>query len=222
MSSYFNRVPNFEYVSRTAQTKSISDYVEVKNLFKRAKLREDIEQNLSFYQAYNIIGDERPDQVAAKIYNDENLDWVVLLANNILNVQTEWPLPQLAFDKYVLEKYGSYENLYSTHHYETTEVRNSSGFTIVPAGLTVQQSYSVSYYDDGLGSVQTASNFAVPITNYEYEIRIENDKRQIFIIKPAYLNIVLDDMDQIMSYKEGSTQYVSESLKRADNIRLYE
>jgi hypothetical protein len=61
----------------------------------------------------------------------------------------------------------------------------------------------------------------VPITNYEYEERLENNKRNIFLLKPRYLNVVFDDLDEMMVYEKGSTQYVSETLKRGDNIRLY-
>ena len=116
---YFRQIPNFDYVSRTAQNKAISDYIPVKNLFKKGKLREDIFGNLNFFTKYQIIGDERPDNVAFKFYEDETLDWVVLLSNNIVNVQTEWPLPQTSFDSVMLEKYESYANLNATHHYET-------------------------------------------------------------------------------------------------------
>ena len=86
---YFRQVPNFEYVDRTTEYSAITDSVPVKNLFKRGKLREDIFGNLSFFEKYQIQGDDRPDNVAYKVYGDETLDWVVLLSNNILNVQTE-------------------------------------------------------------------------------------------------------------------------------------
>jgi hypothetical protein len=110
---YFKNVPDFEYVNRDPNNQEISNYAKVKNLFKRAKIREDIFKNLSFFENYEIVGDERPDNVAYKFYRDETLDWVVLLANNILNIQSEWPLPQNAFTKILLEKYGSYDNLYN-------------------------------------------------------------------------------------------------------------
>ena len=133
---YFRQVPDFEYVNRNPNSQDISNYIQVKNLFKRGKLRPDIFGNLNFFTKYKIIGDERPDNVAYKIYGDETLDWVVLLSNNILNVQTEWPLPQTSFDQVLLEKYGSYESLYSgIHHYETVEIKNSYGITVLPAGL---------------------------------------------------------------------------------------
>jgi hypothetical protein len=221
MSSYFQRVPDFNYVSRLPDSK-IGDYIRVKNLFKKGKLREDIFQNVAFFEKYKIVGDDRPDNVAFEVYDDSSLDWVVLLSNNILNIQSEWPLPQTDFDRFVLDKYGDYNTLYNgIHHYETIEIKNTQGVTIVPAGLQVDSSYSVSYYDFFTDLQVTTGNLATPITNYEYEEKVENDKRNIFILKSRYLNIVFDDMEEIMQYKKGSTQYVSESLKTGDNIKLY-
>lgn len=221
MSSYFQRVPDFNYVSRLPDSK-IGDYVRVKNLFKKGKLREDIFQNLAFFEKYKIVGDDRPDNVAFEVYDDSSLDWVILLSNNILNIQSEWPLPQTDFDRFVLDKYGDYDTLYNgIHHYETIEVKNTQEVTIVPAGLQVESSYSVSYYDFFTDLQVTTGNLATPITNYEYEEKVDNDKRNIFILKSRYLNIVFDDMEEIMQYKKGSTQYVSESLKTGDNIKLY-
>ena len=338
MASYFRQVPNFEYVSRTAGEQNISDYIEVKNLFKRGKLREDIFGNLSFFTKYKIIGDERPDNVAYKVYNDETLDWVVLITNNVLNIQSEWPLTQQAFDKVMFEKYGDYETLYGgIHHYETTGIVNSNGVTVLPEKLRVPNtwntngnfievnntkigqifsgngvaptttvtvtvnngiyglsvgsqvtinnvvekvyngtfvvtsalipfgdgravsftyeltstpnvatptladprteevlltiespngtgnSYYYEYYDDGLGySVQIPrDSFVRTVTNFEYENELEENKRNIFILKPRYLNVVFNDMDDLMPYKKGGTQFLSPTLKRGNNIRLY-
>ena len=221
MSNYFSQVPEFDYVSRLPGA-NIGDYIRVKNLFKKGKIREDIFQNLSFFEKYKIIGNDRPDNVAFEIYEDSKLDWVVLLSNNILNIQTEWPLPQTDFDRFVLDKYDDYDTLYNgIHHYETEEVKNSRGVTIVPAGLQVDSSYSVSYYDFFIEQQITTGNISIPITNYEYEEKVENDKRNIFLLKKDYVGIVLNDMEEIMEYKEGSSQYVSETLKRGDNIRLF-
>jgi hypothetical protein len=221
MSNYFRQVPEFEYVSRLPDAK-IGDYIRVKNLFKKGKIREDIFQNLAFFEKYKIVGDDRPDNVAFEVYEDSKLDWIVLLSNNVLNVQSEWPLPQTDFDRFVLDKYGDYDTLYNgIHHYETEEVKNSQGVTIVPAGLQVDSSYSVSYYDFFIEQQITIENIAIPVTNYEYEEKIDDSKRNIFLLKKDYVGIVLNDIEEIMEYKEGSSQFVNETLKRADNIRLY-
>ena len=221
MASYFRQVPDFNYVSRLPDAK-ISDYIRVKNFFKKGKLREDIFKNLAFFEKYSIIGDERPDNVAFKFYNEETLDWVVLLSNNILNIQSEWPLPQTDFDRFLLNKYDDYNTLYNgIHHYETEEVKSSNRVTIVPAGLQVDPIYSVNYYDNILRQQIQTGNIAIPITNYEYENKLNEDKRNIFILKGSYLSVIFNDMDEIMPYKKGATQYISDTLKEGDNIRLY-
>jgi len=221
MSNYFNRLPDFEYVSRLPDAQ-ISDYITVKNLFKKGKLREDIFQDLAFFTKYQIKGNDRPDNVAFEIYGDSSLDWLVLTCNNVINIQTEWPLPQQQFDNYLLDKYGDYNTLYNgIHHHETVEVKNSQGVVIVPAGLQVESNYSVSYYDFITDLQVTRNNIVEPVTNLVYEERLEDAKRNIFLLKPRFLNVVLDDLEDMMTYRQGSSQYMTETLKRADNIRLY-
>ena len=220
MSNYFSRLPDFEYVSRLPDAK-ISDYIRVKNLFKKGVLREDIFQDLAFFTKYDIKGNDRPDNVSFDVYGRSDLDWLVLTANNIINVQTEWPMSQADFDRYLLDKYGTYEKMNATHHHETIEIKNTDGVTIVAAGLRVESDFSVNYFDHKLQQVVTANSITTEVTNYQYEEKLENEKRHIFILKPFYLNVVLDDLEEMMLYEKGSTQYQSETLKRADNIRLY-
>ena len=221
MASYFRNIPDFEYVSRTSDTKNISEYQKVKNLFKRGKLKNDIFNDLTYFTKYQIIGDERPDNVAYNVYNDETLDWVILLANNITNIQTEWPLDHQSYYNFLIDKYGSEEAIHAVHHYETIEVRDTNRTIIVPEGLKVPQDYSIEFYDEELESYTTMSNITLEITNYTYENNIEDEKRNIYALKPAYLNIILNDMEESMLYKEGSTQYLSETLVKGENIRLY-
>ena len=223
MSSYFKQVPDFDYVSRLPDAK-ISDYITVKNLFKRGKLADDIFQDLTVFTKYEIKGDDRPDNVANEVYDDPDLDWVVLLSNNIINIQSEWPMIQREFDRYLLDKYETYEKLNDVHHYETIECKNIAGAVIVPKGLWVESDYSVTYYDwyARVEITKSSSDIVVSITNYEYEDNLENEKRNIYLLKPAYLNVVKDELKELMQYKKGSTQYVDKTLKIAENIRLYQ
>ena len=219
---YFRQVPNFQYVDRSPGDQTISNYIEVKNLFKKAKLRDDIFSDLSFFTKYSILGDERPDNVAYKFYNDSTLDWIILLSNNVINVQTEWPLSQQGFYNYLIDKYGSEEVFNEVHHYETIQVNNTSGAIIVRAGLKVPSDYSVSYFDVNNGQTMNYRNITVEVSNYDYEEKIQNDKRNIFVLKPNYLNLIFNDLEDIMPYKKGSTQYVNATLKKGDNIRLFQ
>ena len=223
MSNYFSYVPDFEYVSRLPDAK-ISDYITVKNLFKRGELRSDIFQDLATFEKYQIIGDDRPDNVANKFYQDSDLDWLVLICNNIINVQTEWPLMQRDFERFLLDKYETHAALEDVHHYETQEIKNSKGVVMLEKGLEVESDMTFSYYDWWLDEQQniTNANTVTAVTNYQYEEKIEDAKRNIYLLKVAYLHLVIDDLEELMTYKKGSTQYIDGTLKQGQNIRLYQ
>ena len=222
---YFRQLPNFEYVNRTSSKdgKSEGDYTTVKNLFKKGKLRDDIFQDATFFTKYTIEGDDRPDNVANKIYGDPLLDWVVLLSNNVINIQSEWPLSQADFNTYLTEKYDSDTEIFSgIHHYEANEVKTTQDVVVIPSKMRVGAGQSVTYFDYGIKQQVTGTDIALPVANYTNEAKINDDKRNIFILKPIYLNIVFDDMEDIMRYKKGSTQYVNRTLVRGENSRLYD
>jgi hypothetical protein len=130
-------------------------------------------------------------------------------------------MTQFDLENYLLEKYVTYDNINAIHHYETTEVKNSLGSIITSAGLQVDSDFSVSFYDDQIEGMTTVFP-VVSVTNYEYEENLQNDRRNIFILKSRFLNIVKDDLEEMMEYKKGSTQYMNGTLKRADNIRLFQ
>jgi len=221
MSNYFSYLPNLEYVNRIPSEQNISSYTEVKNLFKRVKLSNKLFQDLTNFTKYQIVGDERPDNVANKIYNNPNYDWIVLLSNNIINIQDEWPMSNRTFELYMNKKYGvtNYDNI---HHYESIEVKDSSNnYTVLKKGLEVPSDYSITFYDGALGRMSTVTNTNVGVTNYEYESKIQDDKRNIFLLKPELIQTVIRDIKSLMEYKDGSTQFVTRSLVKADNINLF-
>ena len=220
---YFRYIPDFDYVSRLPKAQNISDYIRVKNLFKRTKISEEIFSDLTFFSKYQIITDERPDNVAFKVYGDSNLDWMILLANNIINVQQEWPLEHNSYYDYLIGKYGSDAALQNIHHYETQEIKNSVGKVVVPKGLEVPSTFSITYFDTGLRVEQTVStNIVTEITNQVYEDRLNDDKRNINIIKPKFIGLVIEEMEKLMKYQKGSTQYVSKNVVKGENIRIYD
>jgi len=221
MSNYFSYLPNFEYVNRIPSEQNISSYTEVKNLFKRVRLNDKLFQDLTNFTKYQIVGDERPDNVANKIYNNSNYDWIILLSNNIINIQDEWPMTNRTFELYMNKKYGvtNYDNI---HHYESIEVKDSSNnYTVLKKGLEVPSDYSITFYDGALGRMSTVTNTNVGVSNYEYESRIQDDKRSIFLLRSDLIQTVIRDIKKLMAYKEGSTQFVNKSLVKANNINLF-
>ena len=218
---YFRYVPDFNYVSRLEGKKNINDYEVTKNLFKRVKIKSEIFNDLTYFTKYKIVGDDRPDNVSYEIYGTTDYDWLILLSNNIINVGSEWPLTQESFVNYMTRKYGAEENFYKPHHYETVEVKDSVGRIIVRPGLQVPKDYTIRYYDSGLDAQISTTNIVKEYSNYEYEIDIQDNNRNIFVIKREYIGVVLDDIERIMPYKQGSTQYRADNLVQGDNIRLY-
>ena len=122
--TYFRQLPDFDYVNRTSENRNISAYETVKNIFKRAKISDDIFSDLTFFTKYKIVGDDRPDNVANKFYDDPRLDWIVLLSNNIMNVQTEWPMTQSDYYDFLIDKYGDEATINKVHHHRCTGVRS--------------------------------------------------------------------------------------------------
>ena len=102
------------------------------------------------------------------------------------------------------------------------KVKNSQEKVIVPKGLEVNETFSITYYDAGLGTEQIASGITDAITNKEYEERINDNKRNIFLIKPRFVGLIIEEMENVMPYPKGSTQYISPTVVKGENIRIYD
>lgn len=215
--AYFDLFPNVELPSFSSKRNSNYDTIVVKNLFKRGKVREDIFQSVAAFNKFRVVGDDRPDNVAFEIYGDEELDWVVLLSNNIINIRDEWPMSQYDFQRYLDNKYDPVQ-LGQVHHYETKEIRNPNGFILLQGGLVVDADFTFSY---SYNSVDYNINEVISVSNLQYEIDKNDDKRSIYVIRPEYVSTVISDMREIMSYSDSS-QYVNRKLKKGDNLRIIE
>jgi hypothetical protein len=218
MSNYFSQVPNFEYISRINERKSNSDFIKVKNLFRRAIIREDLFTDFMAFTKYKINGDMRPDAVAYEVYGDEDLDWVILISNNIINVRDEWPLTQNDFNNYLIEKYGNEGAIDEIKHYETIEVKDSKGKIFVPEGKIVDSTYKVRFLDSGTNRI-TEVNPVSGISYRTYEQKLQDDKRNINILESGYLAQVIDDIETVLDY-EQSSEYITPTLKRGSNPNL--
>ena len=216
---YFSYFSNLELPSFTDGRNSSYDYVTVKNLFRRGKIREDFFQNATVFDKYSITGDERPDEVANKVYGSPLLDWVVLISNNVINIRDEWPMGQTDFNNYLDDKY-SQDQLNEIHHYETRELKDATGSVLLSSGLVVDQSY-IFMYTDLYGDLQTlsGSDVVTSVSYFDYEQTKNDDKRSIFILRPEYLQTVIDDMRDIMTYTDSS-QYIDKRTKKGANVRI--
>ena len=214
-NSYFRQLPNLDYPSLRNDRNSAYDYQVVKNIFKRAVLRDDIFDEVTAFTKYSVQGDERPDQVAYQFYNDSGLDWVILATNNIVHVRDEWPMGNQDFLTYLNAKYTEAQ-LANIHHYETKIIRDSSGTLIQPEGKTVPAGYTVNFLDNGvLRSESSLTSFSF----LEHETNLNDAKRDINILKVEYLGLFLENFADIMEYKP-SNQFVTDKLNKTENPRL--
>lgn len=212
--TYFREVSDLLYQSQQPNRNSSYDYARVKNLFRRAKIRDDFFKNVTAFTKYKIIGEERPEQIAQKLYGSSTYDWIVLISNNIINIRTEWPLSDSEFSDYLERKYTQTE-LLEPHHYETTAVIDSRGKLILPAGKIVDSNFSITYYD----GLSVTKNPVKMVSVYEYEIQQNDKKRNIYVLRNRYLQTAIDDMKRIMSYG-FSSQYVNDSTKKGESLRV--
>ena len=214
---YFKELPNIQYQSFLEDSLSTQDYLVVKNLFRRNKLRDDLQSVFTIFNKYEIVEGARPDTVAEEYYGSAELDWVVLMTAGILNVRDEWPLSNYQLYRYAEEKYGI-ENLTATHHYETKEIKDSNGRLILPAGKQVDEDFTLNYFDTENKSL-SGNDVRRSVGNYEYETRKNTEKSSIYLLKRTYLQQFLNDMREIMTYQQSS-QYLSETLVRTENTRV--
>ena len=218
--SYFKELPNISYPSLLSSTNKIEDRILVKNIFKRSKLRSDVDQAIIAFNYYNSEQGMRPDMVAKDLYDDPELDWVILTTNNIINVRDQWPLEHNDLYSYMLEKYGSDANIGGIHHHETKKIVDEYNRVVIPAGLEVDSNFSLEYLNySGQKIIVSSSQVVAPVTNYQYEVRLNDEKRKIRVLKPQFVSLFLTDHKNIMRY-DRSSDYISNRLKGTYNPRI--
>jgi len=216
--TYFRELPNLQYQSFLTDSKSSADYVTVKNLFRRVKLRDDLQNVFTIFNKYQIPDGSRPELVAEEIYGSSQYDWVVLISAGIKNVRDEWPLSDRDIYRYSEQKYGV-EELNNVRFYETIEIKDPQGRLVLPKGQVVEQDFTFKYWYNEGGRYIEELNPVIGISNYEYEVRKNNDKRAIYILKPLYLQQFIKDMRRELIY-DRSSQYVNNKLIRTENTKV--
>ena len=215
--AYFQELPNISYPSLLPTRNKIEDRITVKNIFKRSKLRSDVDQSITGFNYYYVQDQQRPDVLAQELYDDSELDWVILTTNNIINIRDQWPLDSNELHSYILEKYGSEENILATHHHETRKIVDEFNRVVMPAGLEVDKNFTFKYrnYTNTIITV----NPVIEITNYDYENKLNEEKRKIKVLKPQYLGAFISEHKQIMNYGRSS-DFISKRLKSTYNPRV--
>ncbi len=210
---YFRELPNLRYPSFLREKKSSLDYIEVKNVFRRIKLRDDLQSNFTIFNKYEIEEGMRPDTVAEELYGNPEFDWIVLTVAGILNVRNEWPLSNRDLYNYCFDKYG--ESLNENRFFETTEVKNTDGKLILPKGKVVDSDFTIPKPGEPTANL----NPVVGISNFEYETRLNDEKRNIYVLREGYIQTFLNDIREIMTYDESS-EFIDERTIQTENFYI--
>jgi len=213
---YFRELPNLLYQSFLPDKRSSLDYTEVKNLFRRVKLRDDLQNVFTMFNKYEIPDEFRPENVAEEFYGNDELDWVVLITANITNVRSQWPLNNRDIYQYSLEKYGNALN--ATKFFETKEIKDSKDNIILEKGKVVDSDFEFKYYDNGNKTVK-GTLVRTGISNFDYEVRLNDEKRSIFLLKREYLQQFLNDFRDIMVYGQSSGA-INDNLAKTENTNV--
>ena len=213
---YFRELPNLRYPSFLPEKTSSLDYVEVKNIFRRVKLRDDLQNSFTVFNKYEIPEGARPDTVAEELYGNPEFDWIVLTVAGILNVRNQWPLNNRDLYNYCLDKYG--ESLNSNRFFETTEVKDSNDRLILPKSKVVDSNFTIPKPDTSNEETATL-NPVIGVTNWEYEVLKNNKKSSIYLLKINYLQQFLNDMRDIMVYQQSSER-INDRLIRTENTKV--
>ena len=210
---FFRELPNLLYPSFLPEKTSSLDFIEVKNIFRRVKIRDDLQSSFTVFNKYEIPMGSRPDMVAEELYGVASFDWIVLTVAGILNVRNEWPLSNRDLYNYSLDKYG--DSINSNRFFETTEVKDSSGRLILPKGKVVDSNFTIPKPGEPTATLSPI----VGISNYEYESRLNEEKRSIFVLREEYIQEFLNDMRELMTYNKSS-EYINSKTIQTENTNI--
>ena len=159
--AYFNEFPNLLYQSPLDHKNSSGDYIIIKNIFRRTRIREHLRESVMMFNKFVIGEGDRPDTIANALYDDSRLDYIVVLCAGITNITNEWPLQDYQVYDYALQKYGSETEMNKIHHYETFEIRDEQARQILPPNLIVDKDFKI----DGKKCIRHNKNSKEPVKN---------------------------------------------------------
>lgn len=187
MSNYFSYFPTIQH-----DLKQDGSLVTATNILKRFKIRDDVREIIESFYDYELQDGDRPDVVAEKYYGNADYAWVVLLSNKIVDPLHEWPLYGNDLRKHIITEYGSIETANSTikkrYKILSQAFRKIDGTVIPKRRLEIDET-TYNRLDPADREVQTA---------YEFEVELNDDRRNIRLIDKLYLQDILDQVENVL------------------------
>lgn len=171
----------------------------------RASIKENLLNNALLYYTYDIQEEDTPEIVAHKYYGDVYRYWIILFTNQIMDPQWNWPLSGKNFEKYISAKYGNNDPTNLIQHYEkviTTLDRNTKTETVNRI-IIDEETYNNLYESENGYVLPSGVNVIVKIeknivSKYQYELDLNESKRNIKILNKAYANQLEQELELLM------------------------
>ena len=210
--AYFSSLPDVFVRTSSYRQNNVDPYKLAKNIFRRIKIRDELEDVVIGFSQYTIKNNQRPDQVAGDIYGNMGFDWVVLLCNNIINVYDEWPMSEDELERYIDNAYE--EDADSVHHWVTQEIKDIKGRIIVKEGRTVPENWSYTKPD---GTAIPKDDLVRPISVYEFESDKNDQKRNIYLLRKQYVGSFVEEFTNLCLYLPNSEVEMEDQTKKSLN-----
>ncbi len=169
------------------------DFLFVRNIWRRAEVLTEFKSQVTIFNEITVQDGERPEDVATAFYNNPFYNWTVLKANDVVDVNSQWPRSKTQLQDFINQKY---DNPQATKHHVTTEVKDAKNNIIVEAGKVVASNYQISYYN---GSTTVTATPVVSVSNEQFEFEENAKKARIQIIKPQLIEDFVENYYSILS-----------------------
>jgi len=190
MAHYFKPFPKIDYdLKKNGKSNSLT------NITLRFKVQEALLSQSVIYYDYRVQEEDRPDIVAELYYQDSTLDWLILIINDIVDPQFEWPKEQYSLDKFIRQKYGSISEAQGTvHHYEkilNAQSTLADGTVVPERTVKIDQTTYNSLAGDTLQGETGFVKVRKEVSAYQYEQDLNDERRNIKILDAVYLPQIL-------------------------------
>ena len=169
------------------------DFLFVKNIWRRAEILTEYKSQVTIFNEITVRDGERPEDIATAFYNNPFYNWTVLIANDVVDVYSQWPRSITQLQDFINQKY---DNPQATKHHVTTQVKDAKNNVIVEAGKVVASNYQISYYN---GSTTVTATPVVSVSNEQFEFEENAKKSRIQIIKPQLIEDFVENYYSILS-----------------------
>ena len=215
MATFFNYYPKTFYTSNNDTTGLES----VTNLITRFKFEEGLKQNSAAFYKYNIQDSDTPEIIADKYYGDVEKHWVVLLFNDIVDPQWDWPLDSREIIEYIDKKYtanGAANTTVQTGiawalsqnnvqaYFKIITTTSFDGTQKIEKLQVDQNTYAniaatTTSYTTQAGESVTIAVTKETQTYYDYEVNLNESKREIKLLKSEFVDAVNKEFKRVIT-----------------------